>query len=195
MFEQWRGRQAGGMAILLLGLLVITAYRAWVVATGGLNLYVDEAQYWYWAQTLDWGYYSKPPMIAAIIAATTSVCGDSEFCVRAGSLLFYPLSTLTLFLLARRLFDARVALLAALLFITLPSVSLSSSLISTDVALFFFWTLALYAFVRALDSDAWGDWLLLGVALGLGMLSKYTMGVFLCPRWCMCWLHGALACS
>lgn len=166
------------MAILLLVLLAITAYRAWVVATGGLNLYVDEAQYWYWAQTLDWGYYSKPPMIAAIIAATTAGCGDSEFCVRAGSLLFYPLSALVLFLLGRRLFDARVALLAALLFITLPSVSLSSTLISTDVALFFFWTLALYAFVRALESDAWGDWLLLGLALGLGMLSKYTMGIF-----------------
>jgi hypothetical protein len=166
-----------GLALLLL-LVGVTAYRAWVVASSGLNLYVDEAQYWYWAQHLAWGYYSKPPVIAAIIAATTSVCGDSEFCVRSGSLLFYPLSTLVLFLLAKRLFDARVALLAAVLFFTLPAVSLSSTLISTDVALFFCWTLALYAFVRALASDAWTDWLLLGVALGVGMLSKYTMGIF-----------------
>ena len=170
-------RRAG--LFLLLLLLGITAYRVWVVASSGLNLYVDEAQYWYWAQHLEWGYYSKPPVIAAIIAATTSVCGDSEVCVRAGSLLLYPLSTGLLFLLAKRLFDAKVALLAAVLFITLPAVSLSSTLISTDVALFFCWTLALYAFVKALESDAWGDWLLLGVALGLGMLSKYTMGIFL----------------
>ncbi len=165
--------------ILFFILLTITAYRAWMVATNGLSLYVDEAQYWYWAQHLEWGYYSKPPVIAAIIAATTGLCGDSEFCVRAGSLLLYPLSALLLFLVARKLFDAKVALLAAVLFITLPAVSLSSTLISTDVALFFFWTLALYAFVFALDSDAWDDWLLLGIALGLGMLSKYTMGIFL----------------
>lgn len=164
--------------LLLLLITVVTAYRAWVVATNGLNLYVDEAQYWYWAQHLDWGYYSKPPVIAAIIAGTTAVCGDSEWCVRSGSLLLYPLSTVVLFLLVRRLFDARTALVAALLFFTLPAVSLSSTLISTDVALFFCWTLALYAFVRALVSDAWGDWLLLGAAIGVGMLSKYTMGIF-----------------
>ena len=75
-------RRAG--LLLLLFLLGITAYRAWVVATNGLNLYVDEAQYWYWAQHLAWGYYSKPPVIAAIIAGTTSVCGDGELCVRSG---------------------------------------------------------------------------------------------------------------
>lgn len=164
---------------LLLLLLVVTGYRAWVVASSGLNLYVDEAQYWYWAQDLDWGYYSKPPVIAALIAATTSVCGDSEFCVRLGSLLLYPLSAALLFLVTRQLFNPPVALLAAALFITLPAVSLSSTLISTDVALLFCWTLALYAFVFALDSDSLDDWLLLGVALGVGMLSKYTMGIFL----------------
>ena len=164
--------------ILLLVLTGLTAYRAWVVLHNGMPLYVDEAQYWYWAQSLDWGYYSKPPVIAAIIAATTAVCGDGEACVRAGSLIFYPLSTLILFLLARRLFDARTALVSAVLFITLPGVGLSSLLISTDVALFFCWTLALYAFVRALDSNAWHDWLLLGVALGLGLMSKYTMSIF-----------------
>lgn len=168
----------GEWGLLTLLILVVTAYRLWVVATNGLNLYVDEAQYWYWAQHLDWGYYSKPPVIAAIIAGTTAVCGDSELCVRSGSLLLYPLSTLVLFLLVRRLFDARTALVAAALFLTLPAVSLSSTLISTDVALFFCWTLALYALVRALVNNAWGDWLLLGAAIGVGMLSKYTMGIF-----------------
>lgn len=163
---------------LLFIVLGLTAYRAWVVLTNGLPLYVDEAQYWYWAQNLAWGYYSKPPMIAAVIAATTSVCGDSEPCVRAGSLIFYPLSTFILFFLTHRLFDEKTAFMAGLIFITLPAVGLSSLLISTDVALFFFWTLALFAFVRVLATDAWLDWILLGVALGLGLLTKYTMGIF-----------------
>ncbi|TXH67632.1 MAG: glycosyltransferase family 39 protein [Thiothrix sp.] len=163
---------------LVLIVLGLTAYRAWIVLTNGLPLYVDEAQYWYWAQDLAWGYYSKPPMIAAIIAATTAVCGDSEPCVRAGSLLFYPLSTFVLFFLTRRLFDEKIAFIAAVIFISLPAVGLSSLLISTDVALFFFWTLALFAFVRVLDTDAWWAWILLGIALGLGLLTKYTMGIF-----------------
>ena len=37
---------------------------------------MDEAQYWTWAQHLDWGYFSKPPGIAALIAASTSMFGD-----------------------------------------------------------------------------------------------------------------------
>lgn len=163
---------------LLIILLGLTGYRAWVVLTHGLPLYVDEAQYWFWAQNLAWGYYSKPPMIAAIIAATTSVCGATEPCIRAGSLLFYAASTLVLFFLTRRLFDDKTAWVAGLMFITLPAIGLSSLLISTDVALFFFWSLALLAFVRVLKSDAWLDWILLGVALGLGLLTKYTMAIF-----------------
>ncbi|HPY40719.1 MAG TPA: glycosyltransferase family 39 protein [Thiolinea sp.] len=163
---------------LLLAVLAITLYRAWVVLTNSLPLYVDEAQYWFWAQNLAWGYYSKPPMIAAVIAATTSVCGNAEPCIRAGSLIFYPLSTFVLFFLTRRLFDEKIAFIAGLMFITLPAVGVSSLLISTDVALFFFWTLALWAFVRLLKSDAWLDWVLLGIALGLGLLTKYTMGIF-----------------
>ncbi|MFZ1343503.1 ArnT family glycosyltransferase [Thiothrix eikelboomii] len=164
--------------VLLCIVLGLTAYRAGVVLTNGLPLYVDEAQYWFWAQNLAWGYYSKPPMIAAVIAATTAVCGDAEPCVRAGSLIFYPLSTFILFFLTRRLFDEKTAFIAGLIFITLPAVGLSSLLISTDVLLFFFWTLALFAFVRVLNSAAWLDWILLGVALGLGLLTKYTMGIF-----------------
>ncbi len=167
-------------SVSYLGLLLVglTLWRAWLVFHNDMPLYVDEAQYWYWAQQLSWGYYSKPPVIAALIAATTAVCGDGEPCVRLASVVAYPLSTLILFLLARRLFNTPIAWVASVIFITLPAVGLSSILISTDVALFFCWTLALYAFVRALASNAWRDWLLLGLALGLGMMSKYTMGIF-----------------
>ena len=94
---------------LLLIVLGLTAYRAWVVFNNGLPLYVDEAQYWFWAQNLAWGYYSKPPMIAAVIAATTAICGESEACVRVASLIFYPLSTIVLFFLTSRLFDEKIA--------------------------------------------------------------------------------------
>ena len=42
-----------------------------------LQLYPDEAQYWLWSRTLDWGYYSKPPVIAWLIWSTTHVGGDA----------------------------------------------------------------------------------------------------------------------
>ncbi|MEK6805700.1 MAG: glycosyltransferase family 39 protein [Pseudomonadota bacterium] len=165
-------------AILLAVLVGLTVYRALVLHFSGLTLYVDEAQYWNWAQSLDWGYYSKPPVIAAVIAATTAVCGDGELCIKSGALLIYPLTALLIFALTRRLSDARTALWAALVFITLPGVAFSSLIISTDVPLFLCWTAALYGFVRALESNRWRWWLLTGLAAGAGLLTKYTMGIF-----------------
>lgn len=163
---------------LLLILAGGTLYRALALHWSGLNLYVDEAQYWYWAQNLDWGYFSKPPVIAALIAATTSVFGDSELAIKAGALIVYPLTTLVLYALARRLFDARIAFWTALSFFTLPGVAFSSLIISTDVPLFLCWTSALYALHRAASEDDWRWWLALGVAAGVGLLTKYTMGIF-----------------
>ena len=166
---------------LLLALLALTLWRYDVVSNMSdisTSLYIDEAQYWFWSQHLDFGFYSKPPVIALIIATTTAVCGDSETCIRAGSLIIYPLTSLLVYLSATFLFNRRVGLLSALVFATLPAVSLSSLVISTDIALFFFWALAFYAMIRALDSNAWHWWLLMGFAGGMGMESKYTMGVF-----------------
>jgi 4-amino-4-deoxy-L-arabinose transferase-like glycosyltransferase len=169
---------------LLLGpTVLVTAYRALSLHYAGmsLDLYVDEAQYWTWAQKLDWGYYSKPPVIAAVIALTGQACGDSPFCVKSGALLLYPLSTLLIWALARRLFDGRVAFWSAAAFLLLPGVSFSSLIISTDVPFFLFWTLALYAYLRAVEpagGNAWGWWLLAGAAAGLGLQTKYTMVIF-----------------
>ena len=42
------------------------------------DLFVDEAQYWVWGQNLDWGYYSKPPMVGWLLRAVTDLAGSSS---------------------------------------------------------------------------------------------------------------------
>ena len=44
------------------------------------DLFGDEAQYWTWSQNLDFGYYSKPPMLPWVIGIFTILFGNS-FCV------------------------------------------------------------------------------------------------------------------
>lgn len=170
---------------LLLALLALTAWRLFVVWHRELELYADEAQYWSWSLKPDWGYYSKPPMVAWLIAATTRLFGDTEPGVRAASFLIWPLTAWTVFLLTRRLFAGepwaeRAALWAGLAFATLPMTSLGGVLITTDGPLLLSWALTLYFLAGALRSGAWRDWLLAGAAAGLGLLSKYSM-VFLAP--------------
>lgn len=163
------------------GLTVVAAVTAWrllVLAGGDYNLSFDEAQYWFWSRDLAFGYYSKPPMVAWAIALTTSLCGSGEACVRLASPLAYLASSLFVFLIGSRLFDRRVGAWAAVLFVTLPAVSLSAMLITTDPPLLLFWAAALYCFLRVLDDGPWRWWLALGASIGLGLLSKYAMVLF-----------------
>ncbi|MCK6389176.1 MAG: hypothetical protein L6Q65_16485, partial [Zoogloea sp.] len=68
---------------------LLTAYRLWVIQHLGIDLYVDEVQYWTWSQALDWGYFSKPPVIAALIAASTALLGNGLIAIKLPSLLLY----------------------------------------------------------------------------------------------------------
>jgi len=161
-----------------MAVLAITAVRVAVLAISDLNLHGDEAQYWSWSRDLAFGYVSKPPMVAWIIAASTAICGDSEWCVRLASPLFHAATSGMIFLLGKEIYDDRTGFWASITYATLPAVSYSSGIISTDVPLLFFWSVALYAFVRLSRSRHIGWAVLLGGAIGLGLLSKYAMIYF-----------------
>ena len=61
-----------GLAIFLLIVFKITA-----IYFTEFSLYGDEAQYWLWSQTLDLGYYSKPPLLAWFLGGYSILFGDS----------------------------------------------------------------------------------------------------------------------
>jgi 4-amino-4-deoxy-L-arabinose transferase-like glycosyltransferase len=163
----------------LLVLLAVTVVRLLWLRVGGLDLYPDEAQYWSWSLTPDWGYFSKPPLIAWVIRATTLLLGDDEAGIRAASPLLHFATALVIFFTARRLYNARVASWSAIAYATLPGVSASSLLISTDVPLLFCWAVALHAFVRAREPKGSRWWIVVGVAAGFGLLAKYAMAYWL----------------
>lgn len=171
-------RRPALIAFLFVGLM--TAWRLAVLAADAPYLSFDEAQYWAWAQSLDLGYYSKPPMVAWVIAATTAACGDGPGCVKLGSAIAHAGTAAVLYALGRHLHGPRIGAWAAMGWSVVPAVSLSSVMITTDPFLLFFWALGLLFLVRAADAgphpNRW--WLALGLAFGLGMLSKYAMVLF-----------------
>lgn len=173
--------------LLLLGL------RVFDLSLERYALYGDEAQYWTWAKALDWGYYSKPPMVAWAIALTTALFGDSAFAIRLSSPLFHFGTALLLFAIGRMTFSERVGFWASLTYATLPAVTLSSTLASTDPALLFFWALALFGFLKAEQDNRLRWWLLTGLAAGLGGLSKYNMLFFGASALLYLYQRGTLA--
>lgn len=166
------------LQIALAGIVAITAIRVAVLILSPLELYPDEAQYWWWAQTPDWGYFSKPPMIAWVIWLTSHIFGNAEWALRISSPVLHGLTALAVFGIGRRAFDSRVGLWSALAYLTTPGVSYSSGLVSTDVPLLFFWAIGLYAFLRAATEPGWLWPIACGVAFGLGLEAKYAMLYF-----------------
>ncbi|WP_456453021.1 glycosyltransferase family 39 protein [Hydrogenimonas sp.] len=170
-----------GLKHLLLLIALVTLYRLVMlfVAAQQIDLYADEAYYWGWAQHFDFGYYSKPPMVAWLIMLGTSLFGDTFVGIKIMSPVIYIFTTLNIYFLAKELFDdENVAFFSGAAFLTLPAVWLSSLIISTDVPFLFFWSLAMLFFVKALKHDRWRDWIVTGIAGGGGLLSKYTMIIF-----------------
>lgn len=174
-----RGETAAAWRWALLAVAGLTLLRWATLALSPLEIYGDEAQYWTWAQEFDLGYFSKPPLIAWIIAATTAVFGDGAFGVRFAAPLCHGLAALFIGMAGRELAGPRVGALAMLGYATLPAVSFSSMIISTDAPLLACWAAALLAFLRLLATRSLGWAVAAGVAVALGLNAKYAMGFFL----------------
>ena len=165
----------------LLCLVVLTTYRILCLLQPHFVLFYDEAYYYHWSLNLDWGYYSKPPVVAWVIAFFTSVFGDTAFAVKLGAPILYAGAAVFVYLIAEMLAGARAACFSGWVFLTSILVGYNSLFITTDAPLLFFWAATIWSFLKSQQSEvssagALKYWFLTGLFCGLGMLSKYTMG-------------------
>src|SRR5437016_13297078 len=111
---------------MVAGVLAITGLRLLWLVYQPADLYPDEAQYWFWAQHLALGYYSKPPRVAWLIALTTGLFGESEFAIRLSAPLLHAGTAIFVYAIGRRLYNSHIALWSALGYASLPGASVSS---------------------------------------------------------------------
>lgn len=171
-----------GVPWIVAGFLVaVSALRLLYLASGALDLSPDEAHYWEWSRRLDLSYYSKGPLVAYLIAALTSALGTSAFAIRTGAVALSALGACAMYRLARTAFgDARPGMLAVLGLQVTPLFWAGSLLMTIDPPFLVLWVLALLLLQRAMVGGSVRAWLWAGVAVGLGLLAKYTM-LFVLP--------------
>jgi hypothetical protein len=145
------------------------------LASGIIQLSQDEAYQWLWSKHLALSYYSKPPGIALIQFAGTSLWGDTELGIRFFSPLFAAiLSVMVLRFFAREI-NARAAFWLLLIVTAVPLLGVGSILMTIDPPLVACWMWALIAGWRACKPDGQiRHWLVVGLAMGLGFLCKYS---------------------
>ena len=179
----WRWRLAA--AALLIGSVLL---RLLYLANSPLDLAPDEAHYWDWSRHLDWSYYSKGPLVAYLIrlgcelfgGLSVAWTGTEMLAVRWPAVLGGSLFLLSLYVLTARITRREsLALLVIALALTLPIISVGSSLMTIDAPYTCLWGWALVAGHGAVFRPARGLWALTGLLIGLGILAKYTMIVWL----------------
>ena len=164
-------------------LAVLTLFRFWYDAQH--ELLQDEAYYWQWSRHLDWGYYDNTPLMAPVIRLFTGIFGSTELGVRAGASVCALLISVFVYLLAKRLFGAAVAVVSVVLANVIPLFAAGSVIMTQDPVQIAFWAAALYVVNRALtDRPRWSWWLGAGVLAGLAAQAKLNAlallpGVFL----------------
>ena len=148
----------------------------WIyLASGAIELSQDEAYQWVWSKHPALSYYSKPPAIAFIQLASTSIFGNTEFGVRFFSPLFAAITSLLLLPFLAREIGARISFWLLLAATATPLLGIGTILMTVDPPLVLCWTWAMVAGWQAAKPDGkTRDWLIVGLAMGLGFLCKYT---------------------
>jgi undecaprenyl-diphosphatase len=163
-------------SLTLFWLLALTVFHLWFIGSGRWPLAPDEAHYWEWSRHPDWSYYSKGPMVAYLIAVSTRLGGHTEFWVRLPAVVLGIGLAGIAYVLGRRIFQSeRAGFLSVVLLSLMPLYAAGSVLMTIDAPFVLCWGLASLFLGRTAHHRIEGSWYGPGIALGLGLLSKYTM--------------------
>ena len=158
------------LAIFLVYAILKLLFLYWLP----LPLSFDEAYYWDWSRHLAWGYYSKPPMVAWLIALSTHIFGNTEFGVRLPALLCNLFSLLFVWLILSELVDKKRLIKGVFLFAVMPILTIYSFVMTIDPPLVLFWLGATYWTIKLVKRQSLSYSILASVFIGLGVLTKQT---------------------
>ena len=157
---------------LYLTIAIVAIWRLLFLFSNELDLLGDESYYWDWSRQPDWCYYSKPPMVAWLIALTTAWLGDSTAIVRLPTVILGSVFLAYFHATTKLFYGARPAALALLLILVTPMNVLANFLMTIDPPLYCFWIMSLYYLSRALFFNDTNGWWLAGLASAAALLSK-----------------------
>jgi hypothetical protein len=150
-----------------------------LLAISHFGFHRDEFLHLVLADHLDWGYKEVPPFIALLARITITLFGNSVFAARifptiAAGLIIFITGQITVELGGKRFAIA----LACLALIFSPGFAASDYLFQPVVFDQLWWVLAVWLIVKYANTSSVKYLYFLGVTVGVGMLTKYSMSFF-----------------
>jgi hypothetical protein len=136
----------------------------------------DELQFLSDARHLDWGFVAYPPLDPFLQRIGLSIFGLSMVGLRLFSVLAQAIAVVVAGLMARELGGARIAQVTAALAVAFSPLPLFNGTEFQYTSFdFLWWVLIAYFVVRLLKSDNPRWWLAIGAAVGIELLTKYSI--------------------
>ena len=157
--------------ILMVAALILLRF----VYLGLPELMEQEAYYWNYAKHPSLSYLDHPPMAALLIAMGGLIFGITEFGVRIGAFCCWLATAFFAYRLAADLFGRTAAWGSVLLVSILPLYFGAGFVLTPDAPLHAAWAAFIYFLYRSVVVGRSRAWIGVGISLGVGMLSKYTI--------------------
>jgi 4-amino-4-deoxy-L-arabinose transferase-like glycosyltransferase len=160
-------------------ILIAAALAGLHIATNGqYGFHRDELQTLDDARHLDWGFVAYPPITPLIGRLELELFGTSLIGFRFFSAIAVGLVAMLTGLMAKEMGGSRHIQVLAAVAAAISPVSLIQGAVFQYVAFDYLWGVAATCFlVRLLKTDNPRWWLAVGAVLGLGMETRYTIGV------------------
>src|SRR5512139_1260740 len=131
------------------------------------------------ANNLDWGFVEYPPLTPFLARIELTLFGLSLVSARTFSALAFSIVLILTGLMARELGGGRSAQILAALAASIAPFALIQGALIQYVSFDFLWSVLIaYLVIRLLKSEDPRWWILIGIVIGLGMMTKYTMVIF-----------------
>lgn len=144
------------------------------------NLPLDVVEAIAWGHEWQWGYDKHPPL-SGWLAEAAAVVGGGDWALYFLSQLCVCLAFVGVYKLCEEVMGPRKALMATLLMQGVTYHQFTSPEFNVNVAQLPCWAWAYYFFWRALKQNKLWHWAMIGVCVGLGILSKYLAGLIVFP--------------
>jgi hypothetical protein len=160
--------------------IAVAAAIVHIATNGRYGFHRDELQFLSDARHLDWGYVSYPPLTPFIERISLGLFGLSMIGLRMFSVIGQAIVIVVSGLMARDLGGSRLAQIATALAVALSPLPIfeATEFQYTSFA-FLWWALVAWFTIRLLKTENPRWWLAIGAALGLALLTKYSVVFFI----------------
>ena len=160
----------------LFYLFLISHFFIWILVPTitNLNLPLDTIEALAWGSNLSWGYEKHPPMSALMAEIIFNFFGNNDWAYYLLSQICVSIALIYVWKFANLFFKSNFyALCSSISLVGIYFYNFTTPEFNVNVCLLPFWSLAVYFSWKALNKDNISDFILMGIFMAFGFLTKY----------------------